>query len=164
MHQVSIGIVSDYIQNWKEIICPSTRSRRSERFSLVVCRVVERRYASIHQANLSADVGGGCAADATVGESAPASASSSSDDGDDDGGDPDSDPPALSPSEFARQSAAFRMTKTGVPGIRFDIPSASFRASYAPHGKPVRLGSFLSIDAAVLAIKAAYYAESGVPA
>lgn len=138
-------------------MCPSTRSRRSERFSLVVCRAVERRYASIHQADLYADVGGGCAAAATVGEGAPASASSSSDDGDDDDGDdPDSDSPALSPSEFSRQSAAFRTTRTGVPGIRFDIPSASFRASYAPDGKPTRIGNFESIGAAVIAIKGAY--------
>ena len=134
------------------------RPRRTERFSHTVYRALERRHASIRQAASFADVGGGAVAVESAGVDAAPAAESSSDGGDDDGGDPDpeSDPPALSASELARQLAAFRTTKTGIPGIRFNIPSASFRASYAPNGKPARLGSFPTIDLAVIAIKSAY--------
>lgn len=157
-HQMS---QASYLQYALE--CLSGRPRRSERFSHSVLRAVERRYASIRQADLFADIGGGCAADATAGEAAPASDTTSSDD--DDGGDPDadpdsdpaSDPPALSPCHIARQSAAFRTTLTGVPGIVCDQKGGSFRASYvASDGKPTRIGYFQTIGAALIAIKRAY--------
>ena len=70
---------------------------------------------------------------------------------------------ALSPSELARQSGAFRTTRTRVPGVVRVNSSGAFRATYvAADGKPVRLGLFDTIPEAVTAIKGAYAALVGV--
>jgi hypothetical protein len=64
---------------------------------------------------------------------------------------------------LARQSAAFRTTKTGIPGVVFNIPAGAFKASYVgTAGKPVKLGSFESVDAAVSAITSAYALAGGL--
>jgi hypothetical protein len=66
---------------------------------------------------------------------------------------------ALSASELARQFAAFRTTRTGVPGVVRVNSSGSFRALYvAADGEPTRIGLFDTIDQAVGAIKSAYAA------
>ncbi|KLU21998.1 hypothetical protein EOS_32900 [Caballeronia mineralivorans PML1(12)] len=65
----------------------------------------------------------------------------------------------MSASELARQSSAFRATRTGVPGVVRVNNSGSFRATYvAADGKPARLGLFDTIPEAVTAIKGAYAA------
>ena len=133
------------------------------RYSEHPARHVESRYCDAHQVGLFADVADACVSgDASVESAAPSADTASSDD--DDGGgdpdpDPDSDPLELSPSELTRQVAAFRTSRTGIPGVRFDIPSATFRASFVSNGKPQRIGAFATIDEAVTAIKRAYVGE-----
>lgn len=138
----------------------TTLNRRS-RDAESVARRFESRHCDIHRDDLIEDVGGGAVADV------PAAGDSGH--GDDNGGggdaDPDSKPPgpsaSLSEAQLALQRSAFRTTKTGIPGVIFNIPAASFRAScVSADGMPMHLGSFASINAAVVAIKAAY--ESGV--
>ena len=148
LHQTSRASSPWFTQHVLAVI--SRRPRHSERLA----RCVDARYCAI-QADLFADIGGGSEASVATESNAPTSDSGSSDD---DGGDPDPAPSqSLSAAEFNRQSAAFRTSKTGVPGVRFDIPSGAFRASYvAADGKTAKLGSFGSIDEAVAAISAAY--------
>ncbi|MFM0752616.1 hypothetical protein [Paraburkholderia strydomiana] len=63
----------------------------------------------------------------------------------------------LSAADFRRQSAAFRMFSSGVPGVRFCTKSGAFKASFVgSEGKLVKLGSFESVGDAVTAISRAY--------
>jgi hypothetical protein len=67
----------------------------------------------------------------------------------------------LSPDELGRQSAAFRTTRTGVPGVVRVNSSGAFRASFvAADGKPARIGMFDTIPDAIGAIKGAYAAQA----
>ena len=66
-------------------------------------------------------------------------------------------PAVLSAANHARQSAAFRTFKLGVPGVMFCTKSGAFKASYVgAEGKPSKLGSFESLGDAVTAISRAY--------
>ncbi|MEX3982786.1 hypothetical protein AB4Y45_27820 [Paraburkholderia sp. EG287A] len=133
---------------------------RRPRYAERVARRVESIHSDIHQDDLFADVDGseassGASAEASVSGSGPASS-----DADSDGGDPDPDPsgPTLPESVLVLQRAHFRLTRTGVSGVRFDIPSATFRASFVSNGKPQRIGAFATINEAVIAIRDAYRA------
>ncbi|WP_176058100.1 hypothetical protein [Paraburkholderia sp. BCC1876] len=71
-------------------------------------------------------------------------------------------PVVLSAADHARQSASFRTYVTGVPGVKFCQKAGAFKAScVGANGKPVKLGSFDSLDDAVTAISRAYEAVEG---
>lgn len=71
-------------------------------------------------------------------------------------------PVVLSAADRASQSAVFRTFSSGVPGVRFCSKVGSFKASYVADGKPVKLGSFESLDEAVTAISRAYEAVESI--
>jgi hypothetical protein len=62
----------------------------------------------------------------------------------------------LSAADHARQSAAFRTSRTGIPGVTFDIRVAAFKASCVGSDGPVKLGMFDTMDEAVTAVSSAY--------